>query len=82
MAIPANPDLPQFRANMKRLKPHLAKFYGVVVAARFSTLDMKRLHQAVAGRAVYPEGYNALCMVYAPDLLLAPPAPIEDLELA
>lgn len=77
MPIPANPDLPQFRANMRRLKPALAKFYGVVVAARFPQLDLKRLHQAVAGRAVYPEGYNALCIVYAPELLLAQPAPIE-----
>lgn len=81
MPIPPNPDLPQFRANMKRLKPHLGKFYGVVVAAQFKTLDLKRLHQAVAGRAVYLEGYNALCIVYAPDLLLAPPAPIETAEL-
>ena len=76
MPIPANPDLPQFRANMARLKPHLAKYYGVVVLARFPELDRQRLHQAVAGRAVYPEGYNALCMVYAPTLLLAPAATI------
>lgn len=82
MAIPANPHLPQFRANMHRLKPHLAKFYGVVVAAQFPELDLKRLHQAVAGRAVYVEGYNALCMVYAPKLLLAQPAPIEALKPA
>ena len=82
MPIPANPDLPQFRANMRRLKPALAKFYGVVVAARFPEIDLKRLHQAVAGRAVYPEGYNALCMVYAPKLLLAPNAPIATPEPA
>lgn len=81
MAIPANPDLPQFRANMTRLKPRLGKFYGVAVGSRFPGLDMKRLHQAVAGRAVYLEGYNALCMVYAPELLLAAPAPIETAEL-
>lgn len=81
MAIPANPDLPQFQANMKRLRPRLAKFYGVGVSSRFPGLNMKRLHQAVAGRAVYLEGYNALCMVYAPELLLAKPAPIETLEL-
>ena len=79
MPIPANPQLPQFRANMRRLKPRLAKFYGVVVAARYPDLDLKRLHQAVAGRAVYAEGYTALCIVYAPDLLMAPPAALEAL---
>ena len=78
MAIPANPDLPQFRANMKRLKQRLDKYYGVVVAAKFPSIDRQRLHQAVAGRNVYPEGYNALCMVYAEELLLAPNAPIEE----
>lgn len=81
MAIPANPDLPQFRANINRLKPRLAKFYGVLVGVRFPNIDTKRLHQAVAGRAVYPEGYNALCILYAPELLLMPNAPIEEPEL-
>lgn len=81
MAIPANPDLPQFKANMRRLKPRLHKFYGVLLGTKFPDLDMKRLHQAVAGRTVYPEGYVALCATYAPDLLVAPPAPIETAEL-
>ena len=81
MAIPANPDSPQFRANMKRLKKRIDKYYGVVVAAKFPSIDRKRLHQAVALRAVYTEGYNALCMVYAEDLLVAPDAPIEQPEL-
>ena len=78
MAIPANPDLPQFKANMKRLKKRIDKYYGVVVSAKFPSIDRKRLHQAVALRTVYKEGYNALCAVYAEDLLIAADAPIEE----
>ncbi len=60
MPFPADPELPKFKEDIGLIKPKLDKYYGVLVGNKFPTIDVKKLHQAVAGRVVYHEGLNAL----------------------
>jgi hypothetical protein len=63
MPKPRNPDLQASKAAFDQLKPLLRYRYGDYVLDLFPEIDLNRLHQAKAGRVVYPEGLKALQMV-------------------
>lgn len=66
MPRPKNPDLEKSRDDFDALKP-LPRYYGVRVADHFPEIDIYKLGQAVAGRVIYKEGYEALraiCLLY------------------
>jgi hypothetical protein len=58
-----NPDLEKSREEFKALAPLLRYRYGDYVLDHFPEIDLDRLHQAKAGRVVYPEGLAALKMI-------------------
>jgi hypothetical protein len=61
MAPKPQPGLQVFKSAMKELKPFLPRNYGVILKdTTHPDLDFYRLRQAVALRAVYWEGYEAL----------------------
>jgi hypothetical protein len=66
MPRPKKPELQKSRDDFGALKP-LPRYYGVRVADHFPEIDIYKLGQAVAGRIIYEEGYNALkaiCLLY------------------
>jgi hypothetical protein len=58
-----NPDLEKSRKEFKALGPLLRYRYGDYVLDHYPDIDLNRLHQAKAGRVVYPEGLAALKMI-------------------
>ncbi|SDZ01821.1 hypothetical protein [Hymenobacter psychrophilus] len=65
-----HPDKARFTEAMGSLGK-LPRYYGKVVEAQFPDVDIKKLHQAVAGRTVYWEGFYALKAVVRPQLATA-----------
>lgn len=63
MPRPRNPELQASKDAFDALKSQLRYRYGDYVLDHFPEIDLDRLHQAKAGRVVYPEGLAALKMI-------------------